>query len=321
MSIHFVIFIKFVVKSEIFIKRGRWGMIGYDKIIHFKKTSNKVRVRMHTMQIYDQKIKELLLENVNNLEKHFEGDVIYYFGPIFDGGQKMFRDFIEHTVLNSEFKDAKRLIFFIKTGGGSAEVTEVIVNLIRYYYKEVYFIVPDYAMSAGTILCMSGNKIYMDYSSYLGPVDPQLVKGKDEVVPVMGYLEKCEQMFKKSLEFTLSNAEFLMLKEMDLAFLSRCEHACELSKSLIETWLCKYLLKDNKTQAEKAANILADVSIWHSHGRYIGIDKLVNTVGIPISDYTNIENERKLIRDYSDLLTQFVERNKIPLFFHSRSYF
>lgn len=151
----------------------------------------------------------------------------------------------------------------MKTGGGSAETTEVIANLVRHHYQEIYFIVPDFAMSAGTILCMSGNRIYMDYSSFLGPIDPQLYRtSQDAAVPVMGYIEKCEQIFQKSLENKLSDAEFLMLKEIDLAFLSRCEHACELAKSLISEWLDKYLLSGNKAKAKDVANKLGDVSTW-----------------------------------------------------------
>lgn len=53
----------------------------------------------------------------------------------------------------------------------------------------------------------------------------------------------------------------------------------------------------------------------------MAIDKLKNIVGIPIEDYTNQESLRKLIRDYSELLTQFIERNKHFLFMHSKTYF
>jgi ClpP class serine protease len=49
------------------------------------------------------------------------------------------------------------------------------VTVIRKHYKTVNFVVPDYAMSAGTIFCMSGDKIFMDYASALGPIDPQVI--------------------------------------------------------------------------------------------------------------------------------------------------
>lgn len=67
-------------------------------------------------------------------------------------------------------------------------MVEKMVEIIRNKYQKVYFVVPDYAMSAGTIFCMSGEKIYMDYSSSLGPIDPQVYNGK-EFVPALAYLD------------------------------------------------------------------------------------------------------------------------------------
>ncbi len=66
------------------------------------------------------------------------------------------------------------MVFFIHTGGGVAETVERMVQIMRQHYNEIWFVVPDLAMSARTILCMSGDKIYMDYSSALGPIDPQV---------------------------------------------------------------------------------------------------------------------------------------------------
>ncbi len=62
----------------------------------------------------------------------------------------------------------------LTTRGGSATAVERYVNILRNHYEEVNFIVPDYAYSAGTIFCMSGDNIYMDYFSVLGPIDPQV---------------------------------------------------------------------------------------------------------------------------------------------------
>ncbi|MCK5717463.1 MAG: hypothetical protein KAH77_08240 [Thiomargarita sp.] len=80
------------------------------------------------------------------------------------------------------------LVFVLYTPGGVAEIVEKMVEIIRHHYKEVWFVVPDMAMSAGTILCMSGDRIYMDYSSALGPIDPQVPNSNGQLVPALGYL-------------------------------------------------------------------------------------------------------------------------------------
>lgn len=152
------------------------------------------------------------------LEKHFNADVIFYYGDINPGYLKVFRDFIE--TLRSTEQTRDHLVIILNTPGGSAEGVEKMVEVIRYHYREVFFVVPDYAMSAGTIFCMSGDKLYMDYSSSLGPIDPQVYNGK-EWVPALGYLDKVEALLAKARDGTISQAEFLILQSQDLAMLSR----------------------------------------------------------------------------------------------------
>lgn len=75
----------------------------------------------------------------------------------------------------------------LQTLGGSAEIVEKLVEILRHHYDSVNFVIPDYAMSAGALFAHSGDKLYMDYSSALGPIDPQVHNGTDWV-PALGYL-------------------------------------------------------------------------------------------------------------------------------------
>jgi membrane-bound ClpP family serine protease len=63
-------------------------------------------------------------------------------------------------------KKRENLFIVLTTTGGVIEVAERIVNIARHHYPDgVHFIVPNFAFSAGTVLCMSGNSILMDYYS------------------------------------------------------------------------------------------------------------------------------------------------------------
>ena len=159
------------------------------------------------MQIFDKTIKDILNQNLEKLEQFFGSDVIFYYGEIHPSYEKIFRDFIE--TLKDEKPGKERLTILLNTPGGSAETVEKLVSIIRHHYKEVYFVVPDYAMSAGTIFCMSGDKIFMDYSSSLGPIDPQVFNGTT-YVPALGYLDKVNELLEKAKNGTLTNAEFLI---------------------------------------------------------------------------------------------------------------
>lgn len=111
--------------------------------------------------------------------------------------------------------------------GGSATAVERYVNIIRHHYTKVSFIVPDYAYSAGTIFCMSGDEIMMDYFSVLGPIDPQVRNKEGKFVPALGYLDKVNSLLDKAKKGTLTNAEFLILRDFDLAELRAYEQAKE----------------------------------------------------------------------------------------------
>jgi hypothetical protein len=289
------------------------------------------------MQVFDSTIKGTLNERLVALEEHFGADVAFYYGEIHPFMAKPFRDFIEP--LKSEEGAKDRLVMFLNTPGGSAEAVEKIVEIVRFHYQEVYFVVPDFAMSAGTILCMSGDKIFMDYSSSLGPIDPQVFNGKDWV-PALGYLDKVEQLLEKARTNLLTNAEFLILQGIDLALLSRYEQARDLTITLIKKWLVEYKFRDWQThatdpakkgapvtdqekrdRAEEIAKLLGDNKLWHSHGRMIGPATLESKLRLRIDDYSDDANLRKLVRSYNDLLVEYIARGQFKYFMHSRTYF
>lgn len=289
------------------------------------------------MRVFDLTIKDVLNERLAALEKYFEADVIFFYGDINPGYLKVFRDFIE--TLRGSDQGSDRLVVILNTPGGSAEGVEKMVEVIRYHYREVFFVVPDYAMSAGTIFCMSGDKIFMDYSSSLGPIDPQVHNGK-EWVPALGYLDKVDALLEKARNGTISHAEFLILQSQDLAMLSRYEQARDLTVTLLKKWLVEYKFKDwlehgtdpeklgqpvtdqeKAARAEEIARLLGNNRRWHSHSRMIGIDTLKDELRLKVEDYSDDAELRGLIRAYNDLMIEYLSRSQFSIFMHSRTYF
>ncbi len=287
--------------------------------------------------IFDHTVKEVLTERVQKLETQFNSDVVFYYGEIHPSLVKMFRNFIEELTAQPGKKDT--LTMFLNTPGGSAETVEKMVDIMRFHYKSVHFVVPDFAMSAGTILCMSGNKIFMDYSSSLGPIDPQVFNGKDWV-PALGYLDQVEKLLEKAQKGTITQAEFLIMQSLDLAMLSRYEQAKNLTITLLKKWLVDYKFSDwtthatkpgkvgtpvtaaeKQARAEEIAKLLGDNKHWHSHGRMIGISSLKDLLKLKIEDYSKDVPLRTLIRNYNDLLMEYISRSQYKVFLHSRIYF
>jgi hypothetical protein len=282
--------------------------------------------------IFESTIHEILNKRLHDLEDHFNADLLFYYGPIHDSLDKPFRDLVEELKADPTNKDT--LFILLNTPGGSAETVERLVKITRHHYNEVNFIVPDAAYSAGTIFCLSGDNIYMDYSSSLGPIDPQVYNGKNWV-PALGYLDKVEELITKSMNGTISQAELIMLREQDLAMLRRHEQARDLTVALLKEWLVKFKFKnwsnhsstgdpvtkaEKEKRAEEIARDLGDNKIWHSHGRSIGVSALTHTLRLKIEDYSTDTKVRTLIRDYNDLICQYISRNEIKMFFHTRRF-
>ena len=211
---------------------------------------------------------------------------------------------------------------------------ERYVNIIRKHYNKVIFIVPDYAYSAGTIFCMSGDEIWMDYFSVLGPIDPQVKNKEGNFVPALGYLDKVHELIDKARAKTLTDAEFLILKDFDLAELRGYEQAKELTVSLLMKWLVKYKFKnwnihetsgtpvteeDKLSRAQEIADKLGDNKTWKSHGRPINIEALED-LKLKIEDYSDKEDIRNQIREYYKLLRNYLNNYKIPMFIHTRKF-
>jgi len=251
--------------------------------------------------------------------------------------EKRFRDFIED--LKSEASGRDRIAIILNSLGGSVETVEKLVDIVRYHYSEIHFVIPDEAMSAGTIFALSGDKIFMDYTSSLGPIDPQVHNGKDWV-PALGYLDQVEKMIKKSADGTLADAELVILQNLDLAMLGRYEQAKNLTITLLKKWLVDYKFRDWTThqsnpqklgqpvtdaekqiRAEEIAILLSDNKVWHSHGRKIGVRTLQQLLRLKIEDFSKDTNFRAKIRSYSEFITDYINRHDYPFFLHSRRYF
>ena len=133
----------------------------------------------------------------------------------------------------------------LETNGGSIEVVERISDVFRHHFKFVVFVIPNVAYSAGTVLTLSGDTIYMDYYSVLGPIDPQIRNREGRWVPGLGYLEKYNALVEKSRKNEITQAELeFLIRKFDPAELFALEQAKTHSSDLIERWLCQYKFKD-----------------------------------------------------------------------------
>lgn len=272
-----------------------------------------------------QTIKELICD----IEAAYEADCLYINGPIEPSVSTFAREFI--NTMKKEIQRDK-LCVILTTNGGDAITVERLVNIFRHNYKEVDFIIPDYAYSAGTILCMSGDNIHMDYNSVLGPIDPQVQNREGRFVPALGYLEKIGELLKKAGDNRISEAEFLILKDFDLAEISLFEQAKDLTEELLEKWLTQYKFKnwerhsstgervthqDKKDRAKEIAKALADYERWKSHGRPLN-KEILSELKLEIEDFGTNPKSQELILECHNMCEDFMALQGLDAFICTR---
>lgn len=268
-------------------------------------------------------VESQLDDRAATLEAAADADVLSYLGPMYPPGDDVVKDVVEAMKKNRRGRHRSRLMVLLETGGGLITVAERIARIFRHHYRRVDFVVPTYAMSAGTVLVMSGDSIYMDYASTLGPIDPQ-VRKRDRYVPALGYLEQYNRLVEKSAEGKLTTAELAyFMQNFDAAELYQYEQERELSIALLEGWLVKYKFKNwkvtetNKTsvtrtmrkaRAVEVAEKLNDTKHWHSHSRGIPMETLRRDLKLLVDDFDADSKLAQPVHDYFRLLQDYQTR-------------
>jgi ClpP class serine protease len=83
--------------------------------------------------------------------------------------------------------DSMPIDIIVHTPGGLVLSAEQIAMALKRHAAPVTIFVPHYAMSGGTLLCLTADEVVMDENAVLGPVDPQL--GEYPAVSILSVLE------------------------------------------------------------------------------------------------------------------------------------
>lgn len=210
----------------------------------------------------------------------------------------------------------KALDLILETPGGSGEVAEDVVRILREKYADMAVIVPGWAKSAGTILAMAGDEILMQSSSALGPIDAQIVR-EGKAFSADALIEGMEKI-KKEVEDTgkLNLAYVPILQALSPGEIQHAENALKFARQLVTDWLATYKFKnwnthsstglpvsegDKKARAEEVAKQLCDHRRWLTHGKSINLADL-RAMRLLIADYAENADLADAIGRYYTLL-------------------
>ncbi len=187
----------------------------------------------------------------------------------------------------------KGLDLVLHTPGGDLAATESIVNYLRNMFgTDIRAIVPQIAMSAGTMIACSAKEIVMGKQSNIGPIDPQFGG-----IPAHGVIEE----FKKAIEEVKNDPGSIpiwqaVVQKYHPIFLGECEKAIELSSEMVTNWLLTGMFLDENNAQEKVDKIVQTLNNHEdtkTHARHIHLDK-AKQMGLKIKSLEDDQNFQDL---------------------------
>ncbi|MBU1277026.1 MAG: S49 family peptidase [Proteobacteria bacterium] len=208
-------------------------------------------------------------------EKTGRNVIAYYSGWLSKPG-------IRGTEINDEDKNGfmmavnkldreKGLDLILHTPGGEIAATESIVNYLRKMFgSNIRAIVPQIAMSGGTMIACSCKSIVMGKQSNLGPIDPQIGG-----IPAQGVILEFERALSE-IKQDLDTLQLwsLIIGQYPPTFLSRCENAVERSKQFVKNQLAAVMFQNISLEkraylADQVVDKLTDYDENRGHDRHI----------------------------------------------------
>ncbi len=176
----------------------------------------------------------------------------------------------------------KGLDLILHTPGGSIAATESIVDYLhKMFGNDIRAIVPQIAMSAGTMIACSCKSIVMAKHSNLGPIDPQL-RGW----PAHGVIAEFKRAAAESKDMGKARVWSNIIGQYPPTFLSQCQNAIDWSERFVNEQLTSVMFKGKKDAKKRAASIvkkLSDYSGNKSHGRHIHAQEC-DKIGLAIEE-------------------------------------
>lgn len=201
------------------------------------------------------------------------------------------------------------LDLILHTPGGGIEATRAIVSyLYSKFDHDIRVIVPQIAMSAGTMIACAAKSIVMAKHSSLGPIDPQ-VKG----FPATGVVNEIE----KALQEIADDPPRLVFwqeifRKYQPAFIASCEMAIVQSNAMVAEWLSNNMFSgtpDPKITAKKVVKSLTDFSSMSSHSHHLMRDKC-RSIGLTIEDLESSQEFQEVVLSVHHSYVATFARNK-----------
>ena len=163
------------------------------------------------------------------------------------------------------------LDLILHTPGGSVAATESIINyLYKMFNGDVRALIPQLAMSGGTMLACSCKEIVMGKQSSLGPIDPQILGVLAQAI-IDEFLTAKKEVKEDPSCIPLWQP---IIAQYNPTLLDSCKHAISWSKEILHDSLKRNMFFDEPNpQISKIMDTLASHQETKAHDRHLSADK------------------------------------------------
>lgn len=184
-----------------------------------------------------------------------------------------------------EMDRSKGLDLILHTPGGNIAATHSLVSYLKQMFgNDIRAIVPQIAMSAGTMIACSCKSILMGKHSNIGPVDPQL-----DGLPAIAVKLQFQTAYEEIIEDPRAAVVWEpILRQLGPSFLKECDWAIDWSASFVERELAQNMFLGDPDAAERSKAITNRLAgeTNKGHDRHIHIDDCED-IGLKIERLEN----------------------------------
>lgn len=233
---------------------------------------------------------------LRQLQRHTGRNVIAYYSGFLSKPR------VEGTEINDEDKNGfmlcihnldktKGLDLLLHTPGGDGAATESLVDYLRSIFGlNIRVIVPQIAMSAGTMIACSCNEILMGRESSLGPIDPQF-----GIIGAIGLMTEVRRAY---LEI-LNNPQAALfwnpiLGKITPSFIQRCEEAIKNSNEFITRTLAENMFSTLSARSRVAKIKKVSKLLSNEEGRGHNTHFQFEACEAAELNVSRLENDQKL---------------------------
>jgi hypothetical protein len=166
-------------------------------------------------------------------------------------------------------------------GGGVAPTQSIVQYLHQMFGKDIRAMIPQIAMSAGTMMACSCKEIWMTKSAQLGPTDPHL-RG----IPAAGVIEEFKRACKEvKADKSKIDVWRAIVSQYRPTFLSQCENAVAWSNGFVRDQLKNVMFDGDPKGGPKANKIVQKLTNYSgnkSHERPIHAEEL-KSIGLKVN--------------------------------------